>query len=79
MTRRTTLVLAGALYAELKALASSEGRTLTEVIEHTLRRGLQRRAGRAPRIKLPSYDLGPFLIDPGDRSVWSDPPREDGR
>jgi len=81
MNRRTTLVLDGTLYAQLKALAANERRTLSEVIERTLRRGLQRRAGRGPGIKLPSYDLGPFLIDPGDRTTWGDvrAPREDSR
>ncbi len=81
MNQRTTLVLDAALYAELKSIAAGEGRTLTEVIEQTLRRGLQRRAGRGPRVTLPSYDLGPFLVDPGDRAAWSEAgaPREDVR
>jgi len=29
-----------------------------------------RSAARRTRRKLPSYDLGPFLIDPGDRATW---------
>ena len=81
MNKRTTLVLDAALYAALKTIATAERRTLTEVVERTLRRGLQRRAGSAPRVTLPSYDLGPFLMDPSDRAAWSDErtPREDGR
>ena len=82
MNRRTTLVLDDSLYSELKALAAREGRTLTEVIERTLRGGLGRGRARRTRVKLPSYDLGPFLIDPGDRVTWSGgrvAPREDTR
>lgn len=58
-------MLDASLYAELKRRAADEGRTLTDVVERTLRLGLgahvpQRRA----RVTLPSYDLGPFLADP---------------
>ena len=80
MNRRTTLVLDAALYAELKARAARERRTLADVIERTLRSGLEaRRAGRAPRAQLPSYDLGPFLIDPAHRTAASAEPRRGGR
>jgi len=63
--KRTTLQLETSLVAELRRRAASEGRTLTEVIERTLRAGLAARADarRAP-VALPSYDLGPFLADP---------------
>ena len=71
MNKRTTLVLDSSLYAELKARAAREGRTLAEVIESLLRNGLESRpGGRPPRLRLPSYDLGPFLIDPADRAAW---------
>ena len=62
---RTTLILDPALYAELRRRAAAEGRTLTDVVERTLRAGLTARpAGRKARITLPSYDLGPFLLEP---------------
>ena len=62
--KRTTLVLDDGLMAELKKRAAAEGRTLTEVVERTLRLGLDAaHAGRRGRIQLPSYDLGPFLAD----------------
>ncbi len=63
--KRTTLQIEPALIAELKKRAAAEQRTLTDVLERTLRAGLA--AGAAPkrvRIALPSYDLGPFLADP---------------
>ena len=68
--KRTTLIIGTALYAELRRRAAAEGRTLTEVVERTLRLGMRspappRRAG----IALPSYDLGPFLVDPADRAT----------
>ena len=58
--KRTTLILRPELMLELRARAAREGRTLTEVVERTLRIGLAAPARRA-RIALPSYDLGPFL------------------
>jgi hypothetical protein len=66
--KRTTLILDPGLYTELRRRAAAEGRTLTEVVDRALRIGLQtatpaRRAART----LPSYDLGPYLVDPADR------------
>lgn len=66
---RTTLILDATLYAELKKRAAAEGRTLTDVVETALRLGLAARpGGRRVRVTLPSYDLGPFLVSPGDLS-----------
>lgn len=78
--KRTTLILEAALYAELKRSAAREGRTLTEIVERTLRAGLHGgAAARRPRIAVPSYDLGPFLVDPSDReraALLAPPPEE---
>ena len=64
--KRTTLILDAALYAELRRVAATEGRTLTDVVERTLRRGLSAStAPRRRRVSLPSSDLGPFLVRPG--------------
>ena len=63
--KRTTLQIDPSLHAELRRLAAQEGRTLTEVIERVLRAGLAaEHAPRRARVTLPSYDLGPFLMDP---------------
>ncbi len=63
--KRTTLQLDTGLHAELRRRAASEGRTLTEVVERAWRAGLEgATASRRPRVTLPSYDLGPFLVDP---------------
>jgi ribbon-helix-helix CopG family protein len=65
--KRTTLVLDAALYAALKRRAATEGRTLTDVVERALRLGLSAPSpARRPRVALPSYDLGPFLVRPGE-------------
>ena len=66
--KRTTLIIDDALYAALRRRAAEEGRTLTDVVERVLRSGLRTRERRG-RVALPSYDLGPFLIDPADRSA----------
>lgn len=67
---RTTLVLDDAIYTQLKKRAAEDGRTLSETVERALRLGLQAIAGgKKGRIKLPSYDLGPFLVDPARRDA----------
>ncbi len=66
--KRTTLLLDDALYARLRRRAADEGRTLTDVVERTLRLGLEAAlAPRRGRVELPSFDLGPFLADPARR------------
>lgn len=65
--KRTTLLLDAGLYAELRRRANSEGRTLTDVVERTLRLGLASPPAKRARRSLPSYDLGPFLTPPGER------------
>ena len=69
--KRTTLVLDSALYARLKKRAAEEGRTLSDVVESALRLGLEAlTSGRRGRASLPSYDLGPVLVDPARRESF---------
>ena len=69
--KRTTLQIDPALAAELRRQAAAEGLTFTERLERALRLGLGTEAsGRRSRVRLPSYDLGPFLVDPHDRESW---------
>ena len=69
--KRTTLVLDSALYARLKKCAAEEGRTLSDVVEQALRLGLEALAtSRRGRVALPSYELGPFLVDPARRESF---------
>jgi hypothetical protein len=69
--KRTTLVLNGGLYARLKKRAAEEGRTLSDVVERALRLGLETLASRRRgRVALPSYELGPFLVDPARRETF---------
>jgi hypothetical protein len=69
--KRTTLQIDPALMNELRRQAAAEGGTLTERLERALRLGLETESSRRrSRVRLPSYDLGPFLVDPHDRSTW---------
>jgi len=69
--KRTTLVLDSALYARLKKTAADEGRTLSDVVETALRLGLEALVStRRGRVSLPSYELGPFLVDPARRESF---------
>ena len=71
--KRTTLVLDSALYARLKKRAAEEGRTLSDVVERALRLGLEAQAaGRRGRVELPSFELGPFLVDPARRETLAE-------
>jgi hypothetical protein len=79
------LILHPSLDSELRQRAAAEGRTLTEVVERTLRLGLRAaNPERRRHVALPSYDLGPFLLDPADRGAFAEPirrprpPRESG-
>jgi hypothetical protein len=68
---RTTLVLDPALHARLKQQAAREGRTLSDVVERALRLGLAALAGgHRGRVTLPSYELGPYLVDPARRESF---------
>lgn len=72
--KRTTLILDVSLYRELKRRAAEDGRTLAETVERTLRAGLKAAvARRHARLEVPSYDLGPFLVDPGERGSTTGP------
>ena len=72
--KRTTLQLDPSLVADLRRRAAHEGRTFTELLERTLRAGLAAQAaGRRARLRLPSYDLGPFLVNPARRDRWPAP------
>jgi plasmid stability protein len=76
--KRTTLILDTGIYSELKRRAARQGRTLTEVVEHTLRLGLAaEESGRRGRVRLPSYDLGPYLVDPTRREGAAVEPEEE--
>jgi len=67
--KRTTLLIDETLYAELRRRAADERRTLTEIVERSLRSGLAAERAARGRVSLPSYDLGPFLVDPADRDA----------
>jgi len=67
---RTTLIIDDALFRQLKRRAAEEGRTLSEVTQEALRRGLApREPRRRPRrVKLPTFHMGKPLVDLADRN-----------
>lgn len=71
---RTTLVIDEELFRELRRRAAEEGRTLSEVTQEALRRGLApRETRRRPkRVKLPSFHMGKPLVDLADRNQLYD-------
>jgi len=71
---RTTIVIDDALFRELKKRAADENRTLSQITQETLRRGLTRRAPtrRPTRVKLPSFAMGKPTVDLADRNQLFD-------
>ena len=70
---KTTLSLDAPLMRRLKALAAERGTTLTALVGDFLRRSLKAAtaAAVAPKAsaRLPVYDMGPPLVDLGDREA----------
>ena len=66
---RTTLVIDDELFRELKRRALEENRTLSDLTQEVLRRGLEGRKPprRSPRVKLPSFAMGSPKVDLADR------------
>lgn len=72
---RTTLVIDDELFRELKRRAVEENRTLSDLTQEVLRRGLASRpAGRASRrkVRLPSFAMGKPRVDLADRDQLYD-------
>jgi len=71
---RTTIVIEDELFRELKKRAAEENRTLSEVTQEALRRGLLRRPGtpRSTRTRLPSFAMGKPAVDLADRNQLFD-------
>jgi hypothetical protein len=67
---RTTLVIDDAIFRELKRRAAEQRRTLSEVTQEALRRGLaDAPAPRRPRrVRLRSFSMGPPRVDVADRN-----------
>lgn len=68
------MIIDDVLFRKLKKLAAEQSRTLSEVTQETLKRGLERRQPRGPRQvqKLPSFSMGVPLIDVADRNQMYD-------
>jgi plasmid stability protein len=67
---RTTLVIDDELFRRLKQRAAAEKRTLSDVTQEVLRRGLRADTGKRKRapVKLPTFTMGPPLVDVADRN-----------
>jgi hypothetical protein len=71
---RTTLVIDDALFRELKRRAAEQNRTLSDVTQDALRRGLA--VAKPPRrrrpSRLPTFAMGPPRVDLADRNQLYD-------
>ena len=66
---RTTLIIDDALFRRLKTLAAEQGRTLSQVTQEVLQRGLDesRPTLRRKAVKLPTFAMGTPRVDLADR------------
>ena len=66
---RTTLIIDEALFRKLKTLAAEQGRTLSQVTQEVLQRGLDepRPTLRRKAVKLPTFAMGTPRVDVADR------------
>lgn len=64
---KITLVISDDLFGELKEQAIRESRTLSALVEESIRNGLSQRQRRRRLRPLPSFDTGRALVDVSDR------------
>jgi hypothetical protein len=71
---KTTLVLDDALVDRVRERAKERGVSMSSVVEEAIVRMLAQPAGPASRepIDLPSFPMGPFLVDITDRDALYD-------
>lgn len=68
---KTTMNLPDALMAELKKRASEEHRTVTSIVEESLRRHLETDRSPQHRCALPTWNSGGYRVDIDDKdAVW---------
>lgn len=66
---KTTLILPDHVVRELKRRAAKRGETLSAVVAEALRRGLAATDAPAELPPLPTYRMGPPLVDLADRDA----------
>jgi hypothetical protein len=69
---KTTLVLPDPLALRLKAEAARRGTSMSEVVAEALLRMLDVPASQRGSYRLPSFDMGPPLVDVADRDALYD-------
>ncbi len=60
---KTTLIIPDPVFRDLKRQAVERGATLSELVTEYLRQGLRRPPNRKRLPRLPSFKMGPPLID----------------
>lgn len=66
---KTTLIIADAVFRELKRRATERATTLSELATELMRQGLRESPKRKPLPRLPSFSCGPPLVDMADRAA----------
>jgi Ribbon-helix-helix protein, copG family len=69
---KTTLVLDDALVEQVRQKARERGVSMSSIVEEAIQRMLVESVPPAPVNDLPSYPMGPFLVDIADRNALYD-------
>jgi predicted CopG family antitoxin len=71
---RTTLIIDDAIFRQLKKLAAEQNRSLSQVTQEVLQRGLtqSRLPARRKPVRLPTFAMGRPLVDVADRDQLYD-------
>lgn len=66
---KTTLNISDVVMKRLKEEAARQGKTMSEMVEGALRQMLDRPAETKKLPPLPTFDMGPFLVDISNREA----------
>ena len=66
---KTTLIIPDPVFRDLKRRAAERRTTLSELAAQFLREGLREKAKRKRLPRLPSFKMGPPLVDIADREA----------
>ncbi|MDX2141975.1 MAG: type II toxin-antitoxin system VapB family antitoxin [Rhodospirillaceae bacterium] len=69
---KTTLNIDDTVMAKVKREAAKRGMTMGELVETALRTFLNAKPSNDPLPPLPSYSMGPMLVDIADRDALYD-------
>lgn len=66
---KTSLIIPDPIYRQVKRRAAERKITISELVAEYLCKGLAKTPPREPLPPLPTFDMGPFLVDINDKEA----------